>query len=62
VLTEVGLRIGGVSVAHPSDVDGDVKLLDALTMENIADAVLSDSLATRNEVDQLVGGAQRICA
>jgi hypothetical protein len=51
---EAGLVIGGVNVAHPSDVDGDVKLLNALTMENIVDAVLSDNLASRSEVDQLV--------
>lgn len=54
MLIEVGLNIGGVNVVHPSDVDGDAKLLNALTMENIADAVVSDGLATRDEVDQLV--------
>jgi SAM-dependent methyltransferase len=54
MLVEAGLMIGGVNVAHPSDVDGDVKLLNALTMENIVDAVLSDNLASRSEVDQLV--------
>jgi SAM-dependent methyltransferase len=54
MLVEAGLSIGGVAVAHPSDVAGDVKLLNALTMENIADAVVSDSLATRDEVGQLV--------
>jgi hypothetical protein len=54
MLLDAGLRIGGVGVAHPSDIDGDVKLLNAMTMENIADAVLADGLATRNEVDQLV--------
>lgn len=54
MLAEAGLLIGGVNVAHPSDVDGDVKLLNALTMENIVDAVLSDNLASSSEVDQLV--------
>lgn len=54
MLVEAGLKIGGVGVAHPSDVDGDVKLLNALTMENIADTVVNDNLATRKEVDQLV--------
>ena len=32
----------------------DAKLLNALTMENIADAAVSDSLATRHEVGQLI--------
>jgi hypothetical protein len=54
MLTDADLTIGGVTVAHPSDVDGDVKLLNALTMQNIAEAVLSDGLATRDEVKQLV--------
>jgi SAM-dependent methyltransferase len=54
MLKAAGLRIGGVMVAHPSDVDGDVKLVNALTMENIAQAVLSDGLASPEEVNQLV--------
>jgi hypothetical protein len=54
MLTDTGLVIGGIAVAHPSDVDGDVKLLNALTTENIADAVLTDGLATSEEVHGLV--------
>jgi hypothetical protein len=53
MLVGAGLQIGGVGVAHPSDVDGDVKLLNALTMDNIVDAVLTDGLANQTEVDQL---------
>lgn len=54
MLSEAGLKVGGVSVVHPSDVDGDVKLLNALTMENIAEAVVIDGLASRDEGNQLV--------
>jgi SAM-dependent methyltransferase len=54
MLIDAGLSIGGLAVAHPSDIDGDIKLLNALTMENIADAAVSDSLATRDEVEQLI--------
>jgi hypothetical protein len=54
MFNDTGLSIGGVSVAHPADVDGDVKLLNALTMENIAEAVVSDGLASREEAEQLV--------
>ena len=46
MLTNAGLSIGGVTVAQPADIDGDAKLLNALTMENMADAVVSESLAT----------------
>src|ERR1043166_656606 len=54
MLIKAGVSIGGVAVAHPSDIDGDAKLLNALTMESIADAAVSDRLASRDEVDQLV--------
>jgi SAM-dependent methyltransferase len=59
MFVEVGLSIGGVGVAHPSDIDGDAKLLNALTMENIADAAVSDGLASRDEVDQLVAALNK---
>jgi hypothetical protein len=54
MLIDAGLSIGGVTVAQPSDIDGDVKFLNALTMENIADAAVNDNLATRDEVEQLI--------
>ena len=54
MMTDAGLILGGVTVSHPSDVDGDVKLLNALTMENIAEAVLNDGLATPEEVRELL--------
>ena len=53
MLIDAGISIGGVVVTQPADIDGDLKLLDALTMENIADAVVSESLATRDEVERL---------
>jgi SAM-dependent methyltransferase len=53
MLIDAGLSIGGVTVDQPADIDGDVKLLNALTMENMADAIVSESLATRDEVERL---------
>jgi predicted O-methyltransferase YrrM len=60
MFSDVGLSIGGVTVAHPSDVDGDVKLLNALTMENIGEAVLNDGLATVDEVNRLVAALNAV--
>jgi len=54
MLLESGLAIGGVAVTQPSDIVGDVKLLSALSMENVADAVLAAGLANRDEADRLV--------
>jgi SAM-dependent methyltransferase len=44
----------GVSVVQPMACEGEVKLVNALTMENIADAVLEDKLASREEIDSIV--------
>jgi SAM-dependent methyltransferase len=54
LLVGTGITIGGVSVTHQADLDGDVKLLSALNMENYADAVVAEGLAVRGEVDQLI--------
>ena len=49
-----GFREVGVHVVQPVGTEGEVKLLNAITMESIAGAVLEDGLATREEVDRLV--------
>jgi len=54
MLTHHGLSIAGIAVFQPSDIDGDVKLLNALTMDNVVDAILNDNLATEQEVLQIV--------
>ena len=41
-------------VVQPVATQGDPKLINPLTMENIADAVLTDGLATRDEIDGIV--------
>lgn len=43
-----------VTVVQHVSLTGEVKLLAALTMENIADAVLSEGLAQRDEIDALI--------
>jgi SAM-dependent methyltransferase len=54
MLLGAGLSISGVSVTQPSDIEGDVKLLSALSMESVADAVLADGLTTWDEIDRLL--------
>lgn len=54
LLVEGGLEEVGVSVAQPMGMRGDVKLINPITMENIADAVLQDGLASREEIDGVV--------
>lgn len=54
LLAENGFEQVQMNVVQPAGTEGEVKLLSPLTMENIADAVLTEGLASRAEIDQLV--------
>ena len=54
LLKQSGFADVKVNVTQSVGCEGEVKLLNALTMENIADAVLEDELATREEIDEIV--------
>ena len=43
-----------MNVVQPAGTEGDVKLITPFTMENIADAVVAEGLATRAEVDKII--------
>jgi hypothetical protein len=43
-----------MNVVQPAGIDGDVKLIAAITLENIADSVVEDCLASRSELDDVV--------
>jgi SAM-dependent methyltransferase len=61
----IGLRVPGLlldngferiqtNVVQPAGIAGEVKLLNAITMEYIADGVLTENLAGRNELDEVI--------
>jgi SAM-dependent methyltransferase len=63
----IGLRLPGflidagfeniqTNVVQPAGIDGDVKLLFAVTMESIADSVVADRIAERAEVERVIDG------
>jgi hypothetical protein len=54
LLRQAGFEEIDAHVVQPIGTRGEVKLLNPLTMENIADAVLADGLATREEIDGIV--------
>jgi SAM-dependent methyltransferase len=54
LLRQSGFDTIGVSIVQPVALVGEPKLLNALTMENIAGAVLEDGLATREEIDEII--------
>jgi SAM-dependent methyltransferase len=54
LLMEAGFEEVQMKVVQPAGISGEVKLLAALTMECIADAVVAEGLACREEIDRLV--------
>jgi SAM-dependent methyltransferase len=54
LLKDAGFEDLRVSIVQPMAIEGDAKLLDGMTLEAIAGAVLADGLASRDEIDELV--------
>ena len=54
LLKKSGFADIGVNVVQPVGLVGEVKLLDPVTLENIAEAIVRDGLADRGEVDATV--------
>ena len=54
MLADLGCDRVQVNVVQPAALDGEVKLVNPVTMENIADAVVTAHLAAREEVERLV--------
>jgi ubiquinone/menaquinone biosynthesis C-methylase UbiE len=54
LLRQSGFNDVDVCVVQPMALAGETKLMNALTMENIAGAVLEDGLATESEIAELV--------
>ena len=60
LLQDGGFTQVSVAMNQPLGLDADVKVIHLLTLENIADAVVASSLATREEIDQLTGALRTI--
>ncbi len=54
LLVDAGFDGVAMHVVQPAGISGQVKLLNAVTMENIADSVIADGLASPAEVEQIV--------
>jgi ubiquinone/menaquinone biosynthesis C-methylase UbiE len=53
MIEAAGLAAEDIHIVQPAGLRGDVKLLNPLTMEAIADAVVGAGLATRDRVEQI---------
>ncbi len=54
LLRGAGFTRLGVNVVQPAGLDGEVKLVTPLTIENIADTVLAEGIATQAELDATI--------
>lgn len=54
LLAEAGFENIQVNIVQPSGLAREVKLVSPLTMENIADAVIAEGLATAEEIERVV--------
>jgi ubiquinone/menaquinone biosynthesis C-methylase UbiE len=54
LLSEAGFEHVEMNVVQPAGTIGEVKLLTPITMQNIADAVLNEGLATAAEIERIV--------
>jgi SAM-dependent methyltransferase len=54
LLLDAGFESVRTNVTQPAGIDGEVKLLVPVTMENIADSVLADGLVVKEDVDRII--------
>jgi ubiquinone/menaquinone biosynthesis C-methylase UbiE len=54
MLIAAGFEDVQMNVVQHASTSGEVKLLSPLTMENIADSVIAEGLASKNEIDRLI--------
>jgi ubiquinone/menaquinone biosynthesis C-methylase UbiE len=53
MLIEAGFTQVEVKIVQPAGIEGEVKLIAPITMENIADAVMAEGLATETEIGEI---------
>jgi hypothetical protein len=54
LMLEAGFTQVGINVVQPAGLEGEVKIVLPLTLENIAHAILADALCTREELEHLL--------
>ena len=54
LVQQAGFKKIQIQVVQPMALEGDVKLITPITMENIAETVIEEGLASREEVDVIV--------
>jgi SAM-dependent methyltransferase len=62
LLLDAGFESVQVNVVQPAGIDGEIKLIHPVTMENIADSAVADGIADRNEVEGIIADLYRIAS
>jgi SAM-dependent methyltransferase len=62
LLADGGFERVEMNLTQPIGTHGEVKLINPITMENIADAVLADGLASQEEIDYLIEALHEFAA
>ena len=55
LLGDAGLAGVRMNVVQPAGYEGEAKLIYPITLENLVDPLLADGLASRQEIDELIG-------
>lgn len=62
LLAAAGFENIQLNIVQPAGVDGEIKMVAALTMEHIADSVIAEGLASSAEISQIVDELQEFGA
>ena len=62
MLRKAGVQDVRVSVAQPAHLEGEGKLVTAITMMRIADSVISEGLAPQDEVDRVIAELNEVAS
>jgi len=62
MLRQAGAQGVQVHVVQPAHLEGESKLVTSVTMERIADSVISEGLATQKEVKEIINGLNEAAA
>jgi SAM-dependent methyltransferase len=60
LLAAAGIERIGMNVVQPAAFEGETKLISAITLENIADAVYAEGLASPDEVEALIAALNEL--
>jgi SAM-dependent methyltransferase len=62
LLLDAGFESVQVNVVQPAAIDGEVKLIHPVTMENIADTAVADGIADKNEVEKIIADLYQLAS